>query len=223
VDEGDRIYSAWALGNFQSKLAIDALFNRINNETSEPVIRQIFMALGPYFELSGFHVPVNNSELNVSSVKIYLKIWDTAYNNIGYIGLILEGWRKAQLKGEEGIDLFIISLTARYDPQLIPVMLKIASQQKDSDFKDVIENTVFCWSGFNPKKQGIDAIVKEVNHENSLNSKNTLARYIAYFSDAGYQCNETSFKEAALAVLLYENDKKLQFRREMALRMLSCH
>jgi len=213
--------ATWALGQFQSRRVLETLLMSFEKETSTRVKSEIYCDLAINF---GVYGPENFEIKNKEDFSIpteHIEEWKASLKKLGYDGLVFNGWRNAKSGGLEAMGFYVTGITARYDPELVPTFLKLIPQMEMPEFKEVMENTVLSWSGYDLKKQTIQDVEKDLLSPDALSPSNVCTRYMAYFNDAGYRFPSSSFKETGLAVLFGESREKFQYRREMALRMLS--
>jgi hypothetical protein len=219
-EEEQRMWAAWALGNFQSQTVLEALFSRIDVENSDSVMNELYNDLCVNFGLYGWGT-CSGFDATASSIrKKQIGEWRIAYEKYGYHELVSRGWRVAQKKGQEGVNMFVAGVTGRYDPKLIPELLAIYGDNLEGGLKDHLENTIVSWSGYDLKKHNISEVKKDLQQLDALSPENICKRCLLYFEQAGYE--GLSPETVGLAVLYYEGDKTLSFRRDMALRILSC-
>lgn len=220
TEVAERAWAAFALGNFQSDSALKALIRRAQVETSASVTNEIFDQLNGVFQLFGFPALPFAKDLSSKTRERRTRECIEAYDRYGYMGLFRHGWDTAKGRGLEAVQFFIAGVTARYDPTLTPLLVEIADAPEATVSREQIGNAILCWSGYDLERMGLSLLQRELTRPDSLAAPSICGRYRTYFAGLGY--TGSSDRDIGLAVLSGEVDKKHEYRREMALRLISC-
>lgn len=221
-EAADRAWAAYALGSFQSDSALKALLQAMPSESSELVADQLFVELSGLFELFGFPAEQVHGKLSIEDARKRSQAWAQSYAEVGYGGLAHRGWETAKKRGAEGIHLFVSQITSRYDPHLTPLLIEMLGSGDVEAERKQIENAILAWSGYDLHAKSPSEVQRDLRSPDALSNGRICVRYRNYFGTIGCAGPDYTMTEIALAVLLGETDKKASYRREMAIRLMSC-
>jgi hypothetical protein len=221
-DAADRCWAACALGRFQSESSLRALLTQIRVETSGPVLDEIYNQLNSWFEIYGYPGSTPAFGISRESALKQSMLWDTAYSQLGYLGLARHGWDIANSRGKAGKQFFLSAIEDRYDLQLVPFLVQVASLLGEANFRHQLATIILCWSGYDIDSQDLNQVKNELVSMDALSSAKVCERYHAYFQRLGYGSFSGSVQEMVEDALKAETKSDQKYLHKMATRMGSC-
>lgn len=177
----DQVYAAWALGQFQSPSAVEAIFSCRSVVTNDIVLREMCQTV--YAQFGGMLPGFDDTN---TSPKCVLNSWADLYHTNGYEGLLVSIYNRMS-QTEEGKTLFIAGFSERYDPRLVSVLLAIYPETHEDGWREKLRMGILNSSGYDVGQLGSSEIAQVLKDPTVFEPRYMVKRYISFFRSLRYK------------------------------------